>query len=783
MNFFSDHGVLGINARNLEYIRPFNRKKAVRMADSKLATKQFLSTRGIPVPRLIATIRSHSEFEKFDFSTLPNSFVLKPNAGFGGEGILVIKDKILDGIWQKIGGGKLTEAEIREHVQDILDGKFSIAAMPDVAFFEDRVNSIEFIPGLKVEGLPDIRVIVHNLIPVMAMLRVPTPESGGKANVHLGGIGLGLDLASGRTTHAVQFNHLLEELPGGIPVAGHQIPDFKQILEIATSAQLHTNLGYLAADLVIDQKEGPLLLEVNARAGLMVQIANLAPLKKRLEKVKGLKVDSPEKGVKLGQQLFGRVPKKKKFPKKKVVNFVEPAEILLPENAIQRIKVELDPTHETTAIDQKLAEKLELTAVEENSRNVHLKIILAEERITTVAEKTDLSSANYKIILGRRDLGNFLIDPSLAERKVLPKEKTQTAPQANWTMIDQKLAEIDKKIRLLHFLKPTNLLEEKDKFLASKKYNPTFIYKKLDFDPQNLLTELDQIQIPDLPLGSIFRDKKLEIRQKIELLAVIGQPDFSAKSRQLYGFPEQEMIENAQKVLAQKPKKFPEEKASIDAKTAAQEFQKVFEKYDLKNWKFVFRDDLVADVLAGKSGTLFIRAGASWSVERLRATIAHEVETHILRGENGRAQKYEILSRGAGHYLETEEGLAIFNQIQVLEVAHEKEYWPVLSFLAVALSPEKSFREIFNFVQKAGFSVERAWKTAVKVKRGLTDTSQGGGFTKDMIYFSGFQKIQKFVESGGDLKKLYVGKVKISDLPVLEKIPEIRPTKILPDFY
>ncbi|MCF7836751.1 DUF1704 domain-containing protein [Candidatus Gracilibacteria bacterium] len=783
-SFLKDHGVLGINSRNLEYLKPFNRKKAVRMADSKLATKQFLSTRGVPVPKLIAAIRSYQDLEKFDFSTLPESFVLKPNAGYGGEGIVVITEKILDGVWQKIGGDKITEADLREHISDILDGEYSIASLPDIAFFESRVNSVEFIPGLKVEGLPDVRVIVHNLIPVMAMLRIPTPESNGKANVHLGGIGLGIDLAAGKTTHAVQFNKLLTELPGGIPAAGHVIPFFDEILKIASEAQIHTNLGYLAADLVVDSKDGPVLLEVNARAGLMVQIANLAPLKERLERIKGLKVESPEKGVKLSKELFGKSKiKKKKYPKKTVVDYIEDCEILLKEKS-HRVKAELDATHETTAIDAQLAEKLHLLPVGESAKQIHLKIILGGERITTVAEKEDLTKANYKVILGRRDLGNFLINPISREEKILPKEKQKDEiPKIDFHAIDKALTEIDKKIKLLHYLKPTNLLAEKKKFFASSSYDPVFNYRQLKFDPDLLLANLDAIKIPSDGLGKIFQEKKIEISQKIKLLQSLGRENFTELSCQLYGFPSEENIQKAQKILAGKPKKFPAEKSTIDAEAATLEFQKVFEKYNLKNWKFVFREDLVADALAGKSGTLFIRSLAKWSPERLRSTIAHEVETHILRGENGKNQNYEIFSRGVGNYLETEEGLAIFNQNLVLQAAHEKEFWPVLSFLAVAESAEKSFRQIFDFVKKHNFSDERAWKTAVKIKRGLRDASQAGGFTKEAIYFSGLQKIQQFVDNGGDLKKLYLGKIRIEDVEKLTKIPEIRPAKLLPDFY
>ncbi len=755
------------------------------MADSKLATKQFLSTRGIPVPKLISTIRTHADLEKFDFSALPDSFVLKPNAGFGGEGIIVVKGKVLEGVWQKVGGDKVTEEDLREHVNDILDGQFSIASMPDIAFFESRVNSIEFIPGLKVEGLPDIRVIVHNLIPVMAMLRIPTPESGGKANVHLGGIGVGIDLASGKTTHATQFDKSIVEFDNGIPSAGHEIPHFDEILKIAAEAQIHTNLGYLAADVVIDEKEGPVLLEVNARAGLMVQIANLAPLKKRLERVKGLKVESPEKGVKLGKELFGKMKiKKKKHPKKKVVDYVEPAEILLKDGS-HRAKAELDPTHETTAIDAALAEKLNLSKVGESKKEVHLKIILGGERITTVAEKEDLSEANYKIILGRRDLGNFLINPDYKEEVILPKEKKESTTQkVDYKEIDKKLMEIDKKIQLLHYLKPTNLLSEKKKFFADKNYNPVFHYRELKFDPQKLLAKLNLIKIPETTLGGIFSAKKEEIVRKIKLLDEIGDgEDFTKKSRELYGFPSSELVTEARALFAKKPKSFSPEVETIDAVGASEEFQKVFKKYGLKKWKIVFRDDLVADALASKSSTLFIRSDAQWSPERLRSTIAHEVETHVLRAENGKRQPYEIFSRGLADYLETEEGLAIYNQNILLKKAHEKQYWPMLSFLAVVYSTHHSFSEVFDFVRKNGFSEERAWKTAVKVKRGLANTVEGGGFTKEALYFSGFRKIQKFMENDGDLEKLFLGKIKVEDVEKISSIPELYKAKFLPEFY
>src|SRR3989339_1196865 len=85
--------ILGMNARNLDYIRPFNRARAKKLADNKLLSKKILAKNEISVPKLIAKIRTVEELENFDWQTLPEGFALKPNRGFGGEGILVVYGK------------------------------------------------------------------------------------------------------------------------------------------------------------------------------------------------------------------------------------------------------------------------------------------------------------------------------------------------------------------------------------------------------------------------------------------------------------------------------------------------------------------------------------------------------------------------------------------------------------------------------------------------------------------------------------------------------------------
>jgi alpha-L-glutamate ligase-like protein len=282
---FKDKGILGINARNLLYIRPYNKKKAIKLADDKIKTKQFLSVRDIPVPKLYAIIRSNKELEKFDFNTLPTSFALKPNNGYGGEGIIPIVGK-KDNKWITASGKQISKEDLIDQIRDIIDGRFSISNVGDYAFFEQLIIPDEILGKYSYGGLPDIRVVVHNLIPVMAMLRLPTKESKGKANLHMGAVGVGIDIAKGEATYITYKNKIIEELPDGLgKIRGLKIPFWDEILYTASKVQLITNLGYLAADICIDKQSGPVLLEINARAGLGVQIANLAPLRKRLERI------------------------------------------------------------------------------------------------------------------------------------------------------------------------------------------------------------------------------------------------------------------------------------------------------------------------------------------------------------------------------------------------------------------------------------------------------------------------------------------------------------------
>ncbi len=283
-------GVLGINQRNADYIMRFNARRLFPLVDDKLITKQLALKKGIAVPDLYGVLRTEREISRIEtLLDQHREFVIKPAQGSGGNGILVIDGKI-GKRYRKASGDLISLEAIKHHCSNILNGMYSLGGMEDKAIVEYRVQFDPFFQHISYQGVPDIRVIVFRGIPVAAMIRLPTRESDGKANLHQGAIGLGIDLRTGVTTFGVHHNSAVSQHPDtGADTTRIQIPHWDTILRVAVDCADTVGLGYLGVDIVMDRQLGPLMLELNARPGLNVQLANRRGLLLNLEKWVSLK--------------------------------------------------------------------------------------------------------------------------------------------------------------------------------------------------------------------------------------------------------------------------------------------------------------------------------------------------------------------------------------------------------------------------------------------------------------------------------------------------------------
>jgi alpha-L-glutamate ligase-like protein len=277
-------GVLGMNARNAHYISRLNARRNYPLVDDKLRTKRLAESAGIAVPPLYGVVRENHELRGLR-SRLAGyaDFVVKPARGSGGNGILVVGDRSGERL-VKSSGLEITFEDLEYHVSNVLSGMYSLGGQPDVAMIEYRVAFDALFEDVAYRGVPDIRTLVLRGVPVMAMVRLPTRASDGRANLHQGAVGAGIDIATGCTTHAVYRNRNVTEHPDtGHALAGLQIPNWTRLLDLAARCHDLTSLGYLGVDVVLDAHYGPLMLELNARPGISIQIANRAGLRHRLE--------------------------------------------------------------------------------------------------------------------------------------------------------------------------------------------------------------------------------------------------------------------------------------------------------------------------------------------------------------------------------------------------------------------------------------------------------------------------------------------------------------------
>ncbi|MFZ2151224.1 MAG: tyrosine/phenylalanine carboxypeptidase domain-containing protein [Candidatus Absconditicoccaceae bacterium] len=805
-----------MNARNLLYIKKFNDKKSIRLANNKLQTKNFLAERGIPLAQTYGVIKDRKNLFDFDFGNLPKkNFVIKPNKGSKGQGILIARflgeseeakhdEKIIKkGPWKKfkdflqgrddkhnfqynyqIGNDIVNDMQLRRYLIDILDGKYSMTLGTDKIIVEEKLVAGEGFKEFCEYGLADIRIIVFNLVPVAAMIRVPTSKSKGKANLAAGGIGFGINIGTGRISSMLYKKRIRRNK---FPTKykdfwDKKIPYRDDILFLSSKIQYFVNLGYLALDRVITN-DGPKLLEINARAGLEVQNISGIRLEKTLDKIADLKIEDPEKGVEIAKTLFS-----KDIGTNSKILFL---------SQYGSFKIKLEEDHEIkydVIVEVNLNKKgnyASPTLCEEIKSHPKSKILLGLPdndiiiKDIKVLPEEDLNEK--KIILGSKTISNYLIKPIhktfdtvniVSEKHLVQKEKEQLQN------IDQKIDKLNRKILLTPILRPKNYFNELDNFIVMKgKYNPKFIYNRPDDKKlENIEIEIDKLEriLENNEVKSglkfLFSEKLNELSNRVKLLRAYKKQDYENilnYNEQLFGKIDPELVKLSKK-------EFLDDKdlSNFDLlgrKMSMAEVQDFIERYLIE--KKIYGVDISfnsgsnarVSVLMGKNIKINVSKAGVFREKELLSILAHEIDTHLMRHINGMRSGRSIFKSGTGYYMKDEEGLAIYNSFKHLPEGYNKLTMYKEYFLINEAS-KYGFHKLFDiakFLYPRKENLEKLFKAIVRIKRGIENTAivdPGTVFYKDKVYLEGYLKIKDRIEKGGDESKLYKGKVKIEDL-------------------
>ena len=417
--------LLGMNARNQLYTS-LNSSAAKRFGTSKYATKILLEDKGIATAKLYGVLGTIEDVQEFDWRALEKNFVVKPSNGNAGKGILIFKTQEQNKEhWIDTIGRRWSLDEIHLHCADILEGIYSTYGSNASIIVEERVPIHSKFQKYAHKGTPDVRIIVFNHVPVMAMLRLPTPASEGRANLHQGAVGVGVDMFSGVTTYAIMGDGKeVRFLPGTKKkLNGIKIPNWTAALEMAITAADASGLKFCGVDLFIHEEKGPLVVELNANPGLSIQIANRAGLRRRLERVQDITVLNSSHSVRIGQALFAE-NFSDKIKAEDGLTIIKPFEDVVVYDRLKGKSTELaliNTGRFRSSISSNVAEKLGLIdsgdllwfqKEKEGDKVPVVEVVFRlknRKKTTAMLVSKKLNKSKYQIEIGRNDLAGFLV--------------------------------------------------------------------------------------------------------------------------------------------------------------------------------------------------------------------------------------------------------------------------------------------------------------------------------------------------------------------------------------
>ena len=819
-----NHGVLGINARNLSYIKKFNWKKEIRLANDKLATKKFLSERWIPFAKTYEVIKDRKQLFNIDFWKLPSKdFVIKPNRWSKGKWIYVVKylgneewiikneewinswnyikklaskfHKMVDKfqnmpnfpykykIWENV----ISDNELRRYILDDLDGKNSMTNGNDKVIIEEKLVPGDTFKDFCKFWLADMRIIVFNLVPVWAMVRIPTERSGGKANLAAGWIWAWIDIwtwiiKSVYVNHKSYTNKFPEEYKH---LKWIKIPYRDDILLWSSKIQYFVNLWYLALDWVITD-DGPKLLEINARAGLELQNITWIKLAKVLDKISDLKIKYPEKWVEIAKTLFSQ--EDKEILPQKILYLSQMWKLKAKVDEIKyynEILVKVDINKSENYVSNDIYQWLKSC----NTDDVTLLLWENDITIKWIKFLLDKNLSENEIILWNNITSNYLIKPINKANEfhdIINTKNIQIQEKNRLHAIDDEISRISKKLILSSILKPINYIEEWDKFLQNNwKYNPKFKYNRPDDETLEILVkdlillqdELNEKKY-DSNFTKLFLNKIEELLYRANLINAYKKKDY--KNILLYNEKLYWKIDN--KILQISKDKIFE---NGSGKTfdlwkilSINEVKEKIENYLEKKW-IGWVDIIVSmahltriSVLFGKKPRIKISWYIPFQEKELDSILAHEIDTHLNRYVNWSHTMRKIFKEWTWFYLTDEEWLAIFNEKKNLPSGYEK-YSNYKMYFLISEAQKYSFEKLVNLALffYPNKNLETIFKTILKIKKWIEDTSivsEWAVYFKEKVYLDWYIKINDWVEKWNSIEWMYKGKIKLEDLDFIK---------------
>lgn len=854
-----EFGVLGMNARNLLYIQKFNPNKKIKLVNDKYKTKKLLENRWIPVPNTYFLISSYDQIANINFDKISRGeFVIKPNKWSQWNWITIVQDfrvsnpdsNILnkkklkysffhdileqylniskrDGLGnaysyvssifykiQSLGQKNLSDKypdlfkyeyrvwkkrldwfSLYTKFYNILQWEYNAKRTKDKILIEEKMNPWKVFDEFCKYGLADIRVILFNLVPILAMIRIPTEMSGGKANLAQWWIACGLDLITGRIISLTMWKSgetYTKDFPEEYKSRqGLKIPFWNEILHFSANAQYFINIGYIGIDRVITTT-GPKVLEVNGRAGMEIQNISQTWLRNIMYKIEDLDIDNPEKWIEICKALF---------TKTKTAD-LENKTVYLSQSGVIKIGSGKDQQEFDAIVNIDTTKKKNYIWPDFLSEIGGIKEFGLEIEDSDIYENIKVYKnpgiTNNTIFLGTDLLSKYTIKAQYKTHTKFKMFNTILEDEVHSLQIlDQKLRDISRQVLVNKCLVPTNFRSEFDSFVSHKwNYNPRFEYKYPKYRHLNLMMDdlewlwekYFQKNKLESKFARIFEDKIFENIDKINLIRAYKKQDIEnihKYNRKFFGDFDMTLVWECENIYrASKDRSM---KDFWPRLKIAQMQQIIYEHLDNLGLKIPVKIKQTINSRISvwyKWNQAFINlSGTNRNFFRQNEFVSklhHEIDWHLVRFLNGQKTWWYILQSGTSHYKIDEEWIAIyladlfiwqiisnFEKVNIYKKYHH-------NFKASQMNFVNLWKYMFDIDWDIEFGKNGYLKLFYKIlrhKRWLQDTSiiwAGTSYAKEKIYLDGYLRVKKYISDGGDLELLKkYWKVKIEDMQFL----------------
>jgi hypothetical protein len=323
---------------------------------------------------------------------------------------------------------------------------------------------------------------------------------------------------------------------------------------------------------------------------------------------------------------------------------------------------------------------------------------------------------------------------------------------------DRELHTLYERIPFSRYLNPINVAEARQAFRSGSKAPPLRYHAAHWADEE--LARLERLEPPlDHPLGRLIQTAIDGTTLFVRALRDRTPEAFDELARHSAWYPDEDTLIAARSERHDRD----DQPFALGARDMISALRQGLVERGLGDWRVEEDPVMSARVLVdGAKRLLRVSPRASFRRRDIQRLVVHEVEVHAIRSFNGRRQPLKIFATGLPGSLETEEGLALCAEERSGSASPGTHWRQGVVVQAVEWARTMGFRELHEAISDtAGRGL--AWGVAERLKRGLADPSAPGVYAKDIVYYRGHRKVKRWLDEGGDIRLLYVGKVGVDD--------------------